>query len=199
MAASSTYSETRLLQQLSEGSEVAMKALFDSYYPRLHKYVSAFIQSEQVAEELVMDVFLKIWLGRKMADQINNLDAFLFRITKNKIIDFFRSAARAPELKDLLWSNLSLEAAEQPDARLQLKEFQEKLREAVQLLPPKCKTVYLLSREEQLSHKEIADKLGISTNTINNHIVDAQRFIRKYLAKQMDIAYLLLLLTLKNF
>lgn len=198
VANSSTYSETQLLQQLSEGSELAMKNLFDSFYPRLHKYVSSFIKSDVVAEELVMDVFLKIWLGRDLAGQINNLDAFLFRVTKNKVIDFLRSTARNPTLKELLLDNMSLIANEQADSNLRHKEFEEKLREAIHLLPPKCKTVYLLSREEELSHLEIAEKLGISRHTINNHIVEAQRFIRRHLTKHMDIAFLILVAS-KNF
>lgn len=187
------YDESLLLQQLSAGSQEAMKHLFNRYYDKLLKYIVVFTKSDQVAEELVMDVFMKIWLGRDMAIYIKNMDAFLFKIAKNKAIDFFRSAARNPGLERLLYDRIDMIASERSDAALLAQEYEEKIREAIDLLSPQRKKVYLISREEELSHDEIAERFGISRHTVNNHIVIAQQFIRRYLAKSMDIAFLALL------
>jgi RNA polymerase sigma-70 factor (ECF subfamily) len=159
------------------------------------KYIAAFIKSDQVAEELVMDVFMKIWLGRDVVMNIENLDAFLFRVAKNKAIDFLRSAARDSGLSQLLHERIDMMAGERSDAGLLMREYEEKLREAIDLLSPQRKKVYLISREEELTHNEIAECLGISRNTVNNHIVMARQFIRDYLIRNMDIATILALLS----
>lgn len=182
------------LQEVAAGNEKAFKALFDQYRGRLFYYISRFIKSEQVAEELVLDVFMKIWTGRELISQINNFDAFLFRIAHNKSIDFLRSAARDPHLQELLYEVTDLAGTEQADAMLIAHEYEEKVRAAISLLPPQCKKVYTLSREEELSHDQIAQQLQISRATVNNHIVLAQRFIRNYLVKEIDIAIVILLI-----
>ncbi|MBX2923820.1 MAG: RNA polymerase sigma-70 factor [Chitinophagaceae bacterium] len=193
MPADPIYNELRLLQQLSAGSEEALKYLFNRYYDKLFRYVAVFIKSDQVAEELVMDVFMKIWLGRDMVIHIENMDAFLFRVAKNKAIDFLRSAARNDGLKQLLYDRIDMIASERSDTALLVQEYEEKIREAINLLSPQRKKVYLVSREEELTHDEIAERFGISRHTVNNHIVMARQFIRHYLARNMDIAFLVLL------
>jgi len=187
------YDESLLLQELAAGSQEAMKYLFNKHYNQLLKYIAVFTKSDQVAEELVTDVFMKIWLGRDMAIYIENMDAFLFRVAKNKAIDFLRSAARNPGLEQLLYDRVDMIATERSDAGLLVQEYEEKIREAVDLLSPQRKKVYLLSREEELTHDEIAERFGISRHTVNNHIVMARQFIRRYLVRNMDIAFLALL------
>lgn len=182
------------LQEIAAGSEKAFKALFDQYRGRLFYYISRFIKSEQVAEELVLDVFMKIWTGRDLISQINNFDAFLFRIAHNKSIDFLRTAARDPRLQELLYEVTDLAGTEGADTMLIVHEYEEKVRTAISLLPPQCKKVYTLSREQELSHDQIALQLQISRATVNNHIVLAQRFIRNYLVKEIDIAIVILML-----
>jgi RNA polymerase sigma-70 factor (family 1) len=168
--------------------------LFASYYEQLYRYIFGFIKSKQVSEELVMDVFLKIWLGRDLIPQIEKFDAFLFRVAHNKSIDFLRSVARDPKFKDLLLENIQLANNVQSDSPVLMQEYETKLREAVSLLSPQRKKVYQLSREQDMTHDEIAAQLNLSKHTINNHIVEAQRFIRTYLSKNFDIAFVVAIL-----
>lgn len=180
--------EKEFLVEVAAGNQESFKRLFDAYYPKLYNYISTIIKVPQVAEEVAMDVFLKIWLGREMITRIENFDSFLFRVAHNKSIDFLRSAARNPKVRDLLWDEIQLSATEQADTYLLRKEFESKHREAIALLSPQRKKVYQLSREENKNHDQIADHLGLSRNTVNNHIVEAQRFVRTYLLKHLDIA-----------
>lgn len=193
MASLDSYKEHALLEEISSGSEKAMKELFSIYHARLFHYISGFIKSDQVAEELVMDVFMKLWVGREMITQIRNLDAFLFRIAHNKSIDFLRAAAKDQRLKALLCHRLEAAAEDPADSALLLLEYEQKIREAIALLPPKRREVYLLSREEELSHEQIAQRLQISKSTVSNHIGEAQRFVRQYLSQHADLAVLLVL------
>ena len=141
-----------------------------------------------------MDVFLKIWMGRDIIPQIEKFDAFLFRVAHNKSIDFLRSVARDPKFQDLLWDQIQLTNSVQADSSVLTHEYETKLREAVSLLSPQRKKVYQLSREQDMTHDQIAAQLKLSKNTVNNHIVEAQRFIRTYLSKNCDLAFLILLL-----
>ncbi len=185
--------ETKLLEQLSNGDEQAFESFFTAYYNRLFQYIFGFTKSRQVTEELVMDVFLKIWLGRSILPEINHFDSFLFRVAHNKSIDFLRAVARDPSFKDLLWDQIQFANNDQSDSKLMTQEYEKKLREAISLLSPQRKKVYQMSREEDMNHDQIAAKLNLSRHTVNNHIVEAQRFIRNYLSKNLDLTYLLLL------
>lgn len=191
-------SEFTLLRELINGNEQAMKQLFHIYHGWLFYYISHFIKSERVAEELVMDVFMKIWTCRSTLAEIDHFDSFLFTIARNKSIDFLRSAAADRKLRALLWDEIQLASSEQADSPLLLKEYEEKVREAILQLPPQCKKAYSLSRERDLSHGEIAQELNISSATVNNHIVKAQRFVRDYVAKTMDLSVFIFISSLWN-
>lgn len=188
-----TLAIEELLAEVASGDEEAFKLLFDQYRVRLFQYISRMIKSDQVAEELVMDVFMKIWVGKELLTQIENFDHFLFRIAHNKSIDFLRSAARSPKLKELLWEEIQQAASASADSEALEREFVRELRKAVSLLSPQRKKVYLLSREQDYTHDQIAEQLEISKATVNNHIVEAQRFIRSYLSKNLDLAIVLLM------
>ena len=187
--------EKELLAQIASGNEGSFKVLFNRYNERLFNYISTIIKSKQVAEEIVMDIFLKIWLGKEAIIKIENFDSFLFRVAHNKSIDFLRSVASDPKFKDLLWDEIQFSGYEKADASLLSKEFECKLHEAISLLSVQRKKAYQLSRDMDMDHEQIAQHMKLSKNTVNNHIVEAQRFIRSYLAKNLDIAYLLLLFT----
>ena len=188
--------EKDLLSQISEGNEKAFRELFLKYYTQLFNYIFSFIKSRQISEELAMDVFLKIWMGRAIISQVEKFDAFLFRVAHNKSIDFLRSVARDPKFQDLLWEQIQLVNNIGADSSVLIHEYESKLREAVALLSPQRKKIYQLSREQDMTHDQIAAHLNLSKNTVNNHIVEAQKFIRSYLSKNCDIAFLWALIPL---
>lgn len=178
------------MQVLSD-DEQAFKALFDRYRVRLYQYIFKIVKSREVAEELVMDVFLKLWLARDMMSQIENLDGFLFRVAYNKSIDFFRAVAKDKQFTDLLLEKIQIPSECYADAPLHMREYETKLRQAVNLLPPQRKKIFNLSWEEQLTNAQIAEKLGISKNTVANTMVEARQFIKSYLLKNVDLVVLM--------
>ena len=186
--------ERMLLQQIAKGDARAFKTIFDCYRNRLHYYIFSFVKSGQVTEELVMDVFMKLWTGREMLVQIENFDGFLFRVAHNKTIDFLRSVAKDPAFRELLWEEIQMESGIGADNALISHEYEEKLREAIALLSPQRKKVYQLSREMDLTHEEIAVRLNLSKSTVNNHLVEARQFIRQYLVNKFDLAMLVLII-----
>lgn len=189
-----------LLRKIAAGDERAFQSLFESYRSRLYHYMLSIVKSTEIAEELVVDVFMKIWMGREVLTQIENIDAFLFRVACNKSIDFLRKAANNPELTNIIWDNIQLASSNTAETRLMQEEYEKILRDAIELLPPKRRQVYRLSREEGKSHAEIAKELGIAPSTIANQIVDAQRFIKSHLLKYLNstVLFAILMFELKK-
>ena len=98
--------EKDLLRQIAEGNETAFKTLFEKYRNKLYHYLLHITKSREVAEEIVMDVFLKLWLGKELVREIDHFDAFLFRVAQNKAIDFLRSANRDQTLRHFVWEEM---------------------------------------------------------------------------------------------
>lgn len=190
--------EQTLKEEASKGNQKAFKELFDHYQYKLFQYIFHIVKSREIAEELVMDVFLKLWNGREMLVEIESLNGFLFRVAYTKSIDFFRSAAGNKRFVDLIEEQLSIASSSNAHNDLVSKEYEALLRQAIALLPPKRKMIYEMSRDHNMSHEEIAHKLGISKSTVANTIVEAKQFIKEYLSKDINLLTLLPLLFLRH-
>lgn len=192
------YSEEECLLRVAGGDEQAFSRLFHAWQARIFGYIRTIVKSPQVAEEVTMDVMTRLWLNRETLARVDHLDAFLFRMAYHRSIDFLRKAARSPRMADLLWEEIERADTVSADSAVTRKECEEKLREAVGMLSPQRRKVYELSREDNLSHEEIAARLRLSKYTVSNHITDSVRLIRRYLVKYLDtgivIFYFLILL-----
>ncbi|HZH65173.1 MAG TPA: RNA polymerase sigma-70 factor [Flavisolibacter sp.] len=186
--------DKRLLQLIAGGNESAFKTLFEKYRGKLYTYLKGITKSSEASEEIVMDVFLKIWIGRKTVTDIQHVDSFLFRIGHNKAIDFLRAVHRDQTLFKLVWEEIEVAGTQTADAPLKEKESQAILESAIARLSPKRRLVYELSRENALSHDQIAAYLNLSKSTVNNHLVESLRFIRHYLHGHLEACVLLVFL-----
>jgi RNA polymerase sigma-70 factor (ECF subfamily) len=181
------HNEKLLLRQVARHDEKAFKALFEAYQSRLYHYIIGIVKSKETAEEMVIDVFLKIWQQREMLAGVERFDAFLFRVAFNHSVDFLRRAARDPKIKDIIWQDIELAGGLPSDATVLVKEYEVKLKEAIGLLSPRRQLIFRLSREKNFSHSAIAQKLRLSKYTVSNHISESLRFIRAYLANFLTI------------
>jgi RNA polymerase sigma-70 factor (ECF subfamily) len=184
--------EKRLLQLISTGDEGAFKTLFEKYRGKLYAYLKSITKSPEAAEEIVMDVFLKVWIGRNSVTEINNFDSFLFRIAHNKAIDFLRALHRDQTLFTLVWEEIQVAGSQTADGSLKEKESHAILQAAIDQLSPKRRLVYELSRENALSHDQIAAYLNLSKSTVNNHLVESLRFIKNHLHGYMEACLIIL-------
>ena len=197
MADQQTYGEQDLLVRIAKGDEQAYTTFFGQYHKRIYNYINQLTHHKEIAEELVLDVFLKLWEGRDILKEIKNIDGFLFRIAHNKSIDFLRQAKTNTQLSELAWENLANKENDDPASKVIKEQYEQLLRKAIQLLPVQRQKVFRMHHEEQRPYKEIAEELDISPNTVNMHMYEARRFIRQHLAKHMDLGILLLLLIKK--
>ena len=172
--------ETELVLALKNNDINSFDQLFRLYSSRLFFFAKGFLKNRQDAEEIVQDVFIKVWEHRADLDEFRSIRSFLFTIAHRAMIDGFRKKER----ENLLLKKVKLDQSELDDEtqqKLQYDSIKEQVDKMVEMMPPKRKLIYKLSREEGLSHQEIADKLNISKNTIENQIAEALKFLRSKL------------------
>jgi RNA polymerase sigma-70 factor (ECF subfamily) len=189
-----SYEELQLLNKISQGNELAFKSLFERYRNQLYTYLFKITKSSQTAEEIVLDVFLKIWHGRQTITQIENFDQFLFRVAHNMAIDFLKSPKRNPLLQQEVW-NLMHEpkSEENADNKLLLKNTEAIIGQAIDKLSPQRQKVFYLHHHLDLTNEEIAQKLNLTKNTVRNHLCSSIEFVRKYITLNVELILLLFL------
>ncbi len=175
-------------------NEQEFSRIYTLYFPKMVRFAREYVISEEEAQCIVQDLFLYLWEHRETLEAVNNLNAFLFTLTKNRCIDFYRSYTRLSQMKKSLDSleerelHLKMEALQQFDENMfTTNEIEELLNKAVNNLPEKCREVFILSRMEGLKHEEIARQLNISVNTVQNHISTAIRKLRVELKDYLSL------------
>jgi len=168
--------------------------IYSIYFPKMVRFAREYVISHEEAQCIVQDLFLYLWEQRDTLGAISNLNAFLFTLTKNRCIDFYRQQSRMNKLKESLDAlqerelSLKMEALKQFDENMfSTQEIEEILNNAVNSLPEKCREVFILSRMEGLKHEEIAQQLNISVNTVQNHISTAIRKLKTELKDYLPL------------
>jgi RNA polymerase sigma-70 factor (family 1) len=171
----------------TKSDEVAYAALFNRFAMVLQKFAEAIIHDSGAAEELVSDVFIRVWERRETLDQISNLRMYLYVSVRNYAINYLR-AHKQPVTISLDEIPLDLHDSWQtnPLDNTIERQLAERLREAVLQLPLKCRVIFKLAKEDGLRHKEIAELLQISPKTVENQMTIALRKIGKSLRSYTD-------------
>lgn len=182
--------EKDLLARLSQGDRRAFDLLYKLHSVRIYKNILRLVKQEELAEEILQDVFMKLWEKRETLTINISFKSYLFRIAQNLVMDNFRRLAFDRKLFDHLIS-VSTELHSSTDELIDLKGTQSLIDEAVESLSPQRKKVYLLCKIEGKSYDEVSGMLGISTSTISDHIVKATKAVREHLS---DHEFILLLL-----
>jgi RNA polymerase sigma-70 factor (ECF subfamily) len=169
-----------LLIRVVQGDEIAFGQLFRQYKDKLYSFILHLSGSATIAEDVLQDVFLKIWRDRHQLTNIDNFNAYLYRMAQNTAINVLRRQSR----EALLLTEVQRLAPHgvQGDELLAAKEVRTALQQAINNLPPQQRKVYQLGKEQGLTYEQIAVSLGISTSTVRNHMVQALKTIREYIA-----------------
>lgn len=170
----------KLILLIKQGDQQAFKALYLQFKNPIYAYALKFFKSRELAEELVQEVFMRIWKYRDKLDEQGNISAYLYQIARNSIYEQLKKASRDKELRVTLFSQGS-ESGMIIETEYTHKELLEVYTRAVDLLPRQRKKVFQMSRNDNLSHEEIAQILDISKNTVKDQVTKASRFIRKYI------------------
>lgn len=194
MAIISPPNENELLSKLADGDQRAFRELFDAYYKQLGEYVFKITEALPVTEEIVQDVFIKIWIKRASLSELKSFKNYLFILCRNQTFDALRKKAKEhlfqQKLEQFIKEESALEGMENPTD-----EYREWIDQAVAKLPPQQQKVYIMSRYERLKHDEIAVKLQLSTETVKKHVQYAVKFIQNELKSRVDATILFVLLS----
>jgi RNA polymerase sigma-70 factor (ECF subfamily) len=163
------YSERELLQRLVWGDEMAFELLFYRYRGKIGHFVKRSVPVHVDPEEIVHEVFLRVWMNRGKLDVQRPLGPYLFRVARNLIVDLLRENIEQAVYvsDDSLWTDLSVNDTE---LKLEEKELQRWFQSVLNQLPEKRKGIFMMNRFDGLTYPEIAKKLGISENTVDTQI-----------------------------
>ena len=185
--------EQQLLSALRFGNEGALRQIFDRHYPLLLGDIYRLIPDEGTCQDLAQEIFVDLWNKRENLDIHTSLRAYLRRAAVNKSLNYIKATRRhqfedADDLSQLpdnsLLDNTKREAQE---------HLEDALHAAISALPEKCRLVFNLSRFEQLSHRQIAEQLGISVKTIENQITKAMKMLRDALTDPAKMSSVVIL------
>jgi RNA polymerase sigma-70 factor (ECF subfamily) len=169
------------LEKLKNDSHQAFGWLYDTYAGMLYGFVLVHTKSTFIAEEVVQDIFIKIWTKRHSLDTKGSFKSLLFTMAKNQIVDVFRQQLNRSEFADFVDYCEEQQSYNPVEADVYFEEFYEKLNQAKRILPEKQRLVFELSREKGLDTKVIAEKLGLSEQTIKNQLTSALKTLRERL------------------
>ena len=195
MCADNFSEERSLILRLIGGDEDAFCELYATYKNRLRYFAMRFLKSREYAEDVFQDAFTVVWQSRRFINPDASFSSYLYTIMRNRILNQLRNAANEEKLKESILSQ-ALDYTEDTKREVMLNDLKSLISHALQQLTPRQREIFEMSREAQLSHKEIADKLGISVNTVQEHISISLKLIRTYLIKYSGSEYVDLLLLL---
>lgn len=181
-----------LVKELINGNEMAFRKLFDSYRNDLYKFSLSMVCSEDHAEEIVQDVFMKIWIKRESLNPEMSFKSYLFTITRNKTIKFLKKAANNRKLREAVFYGKQ-KFVNSTDLYVRELELEALKKEAMDKLSPKRRIIFEMSRNENKSYEEIADELGISISTVRNQMSTSLEILRDFILKNKEIGLGLLL------
>ncbi len=180
--------DQEILQQLKEDDRNALRVLFDKYYEPLVRYAIFHLNDIASSEEVVQDIFIYLWEKRYSLRIETSLEPYLYRSIRNRCLNYLKSKSfrvyKLSETADVLTNNSTYE-----DSNMETEELEKLLAQAIGKISEKSAMIFNYSRNQGLTHPEIASKLNISVKTVEYHIGSALKSIKKYLEKY---GYLLL-------
>jgi RNA polymerase sigma-70 factor (ECF subfamily) len=180
--------EKRILGLVAAGSEAAFRTLFDQYRDRVFYIGRLLLKDEIKAEDVVQEVFIKVWTNREKLTGIINFKAWLNTITRNEVYSLFRKMAGEESfLREMTAQKKEAMSGEALNT-IAFKELQRELARAITQLTPQQKKIFELSRLDGLSHEEIAIVLQLTRQTVKKHLTDALRTIRTRLRKNAAVS-----------
>jgi len=191
MNSNSPQDDKTLFICIANGDGESFTVLFKRYFDRLKWNAVKMLKSEFWAEEIIQDVFMQLWANRERLIDIESPSAYLFRITANRCLDRIRHQSQEIKAQYLLNLAYSDEPGSLQQNSYDIRLIETMISEAIQQLPEKGRQVFELQRTGNFSYQQIADQLGISKNTVRNHIVKSLHFIRGYLAEKGEFLLLI--------
>jgi len=173
-------------KQIAGGSQKAFKELYDCYSKKLVHFAYAIVKQNDAALETVDEVFIKIWKHKESFKDVANIRVYLYTAVKNTSLNYLSRKAKEQQTEPFDFINIQLNDESSPEQRLITSEIYQKIKTAINDLPPRCKMIFKLVREDGLKYKEVAAVLNISENTVDAQMVIAVHRISEAVKGQFD-------------
>ena len=171
--------ENELILLLKQSNQEAFTTLYKKYWKQVYNFSRLYLTSQSVAEEVVQEVFIKVWEARDFMREGDNFKGLLFIITRNLIFNMHRKNLNEDFYKMTVLS--AMESSYDIEEEIDAKNLSEYIDLLIADLPPRRREIFNLSRKENKSYKEISQLLGVSEKTVENQIGEALKFLRKNL------------------
>jgi len=185
MSLNSNSDQSKLLYELSQGNELAFTKLYNEYKNVVFSTALKITKSRILAEEVVQDVFLKIWQNHENLAEITNIENYLFIISRNHIFDMIKKIARDTSL--VVDSNYKSTSTNDTEDTIKDNQYNIILNQIVDQLPPQQQKIYKMAKWDGLSHQKIGEDLGISTETVKKHMAQALKFVRTKISPYVNM------------
>lgn len=181
-----TIPDKELAILLAKNDECAFRELYFRYKDKLWRYTFSFLKSEEESDDMVQEVFTRLWELRHFIDPYLSFSSFIYTMTRNRILNYLRDMDVELQVKKAFALKLSIKT-DTTESDLIFAEYQTILANAIDQLPPQRKKIFNMSRLENKSHKEIAAQLNISVSTVQEHISESLKFLKIYFTNHTDL------------
>ena len=182
------FNDLRNISLIASGDQKMFRRLMEQTADELLLFATGFLRNKEIAEEIVSDVFVKIWNNRSELQKIRNLKSYLFICVKNGCLSHFRKTKNEKIISLDEFNDFKFLVVDGPENDIIDKEVLNQIYKAIEKLPSKCKLAFTLAKINGLKYKEIAEIMGISEKTVNNHLVNAVKKISELLGLNKKIA-----------
>lgn len=193
-----------LFELIKLGDQKALESLFAIYFPRLNDFASKVVKDDVISQDIVQEVFVKIWEKSSEIETIN-LEAFLFRLVRNRCIDYIKHLRVINNRMQEIQISSKYEelyridfVGDEPYVLIE-QELKQKIERTIDSLPERCREVFILSRINGLKNKEIAEKLEINIKNVERHLSRALQAFRENFTDELPLAIVILVLKSLDF
>ncbi|WP_316814198.1 RNA polymerase sigma-70 factor [Pedobacter heparinus] len=189
--------EVEVLEGFKNGDSDAYLTIYERYHSQLYCYILRYVKIPELAEDIIHDVFLKLWEVRAQIKPELSIVGYLYRISRNQVFKFMKKISVDVDLRNQLLIKIDeLEGQDSGGEELQWREYEHLLNIAINQLPPQRQKVFKLCRIEGKTYEEAATLLGISRHTVKEHMTLSLKFIKKYFYYNADILLPILIIKL---
>ena len=184
------HTERELLEQLSAGDRAAFTRIYNEQYSNLYRYLFVVTKSAEASEEILQDVFLKLWIKRATLTGVLSLKDYLFRMARNRVFDARRKDIRHDQYLKAITTN-DQSSNEVFDAVI-LKEYHQVVQNGITQMPERRQQIFMMNAQEELTAREIAERLNLSLAVVKKQLYEAKQYLRKYLEKHGDMLFVVM-------
>lgn len=188
---------TEQLQHISNISRSDFELLFRTHYSDLCAYANVYIKELDASEELVQEVFFKLWSKRESIEITSSMQSYLFRAVRNSSLNLIKHINIREDYKSHNEREISRSEMEHYDG-MEASELEQKINEAIDELPSERRKIFIMSRYDGLKYSEIAEKLEISPKTVENQMGKALKYMREHLKEYLTYLIIMLIMGMKN-